>query len=381
MGTRCAAGWRGGVGEALEDHGWGRGSGTNCGLGALCKRIPGSRGAVLPFTDARRRGSFTRANTIARPSLLELFARRASLPLLVSALAAVLQAVPAQAQAVRTFVSAQGLDTNACSVTAPCRTFQAALAVTAPGGEINVLNTAGYGSLTITKAVSIVADGVTAGVLGPSGGTGVTVNAGPNDVINLRGLDVEGQGSAAQGIVFNTGQALNIQKTTVRGFAYAGINFVPNASASIFVSDSLVANNGSYGILIDPTGSGAVNGVMTRVLVNQNGMASNGIGIFVYGALGTGTLNITVADSVTASNYYGIAASSSTVMVRNSTISNNVVGIRADHAANVLVGQSTLTGNGTGWQATNGGVLSSYTNNNVNGNTANGSASGSVGLQ
>jgi hypothetical protein len=175
---------------------------------------------------------------------------------------------------------------------------------------------------------------------------------------------------------------LNIQKTTVRGFTSTGVNFAPNASAmtSIFVSDSLVANNGSYGILINPTGSGAVNGVVTRVLANQNGMASSGMGIFVYGA-GTTGVNVTVADSVAASNYYGIGAASSNVMVRNSTISNNAVGIRAAQAATVLVGQSTLTGNGTGWQATNGGVLSSYTNNNVNGNTANGSASGSVALQ
>jgi len=307
--------------------------------------------------------------------------RKWALQITLTVMSIVLHAVPAQAQAARTFVSAQGLDTNPCSVTAPCRTFQGAFGMTAAGGEINVLNSAGYGPITITKAISIIADGVTAGVLGPSGGAALTINAGPSDVINLRGLDIEGEGAAAVGIQFNSGQTLNLQKTTVRGFSNIGINFVPNANASIFVSDTLVANNATYGIYVGPSGSAAVNGVFTHVLANQNGAASNGMGFLIYGGSSTGSLNVTVADSVAASNYYGIGAASSSVMVRNSTISNNAVGVRAAQSATVLVGQSTLTGNGTGWQATNGGVLNSYANNNVNGNATNGAASGTIALQ
>jgi hypothetical protein len=307
--------------------------------------------------------------------------RKFALQIIFTVMSIALHTVSAQAQAARTFVSAQGVDTNACSVTAPCRTFQAAFAMTAAGGEINVLNSAGYGPLTITKAISIIADGVTAGVLGPSGGTAVTINAGPSDIINLRGLDIEGEGAAAVGIQFNSGQALNVQKTTVRGFSSVGIYFIPNANASIFVSDTLVANNATYGIYVGPSGSAAVNGVFAHVIANQNGIASSSMGFMIYGGSSTGPLNVTIADSVAANNYYGIGAASSSVMVRNSTISNNAIGIRAAQAATVLVGQSTLTGNGTGWQATNGGVLSSYANNNVNGNSTNGAPSGTIALQ
>src|SRR5438034_10850509 len=57
---------------------------------------------------------------------------------------------------VRTFVSGQGNDSNSCSVTQPCRTLQAAMALTLAGGEIYVLNSAGYGSVTINKSVTIV---------------------------------------------------------------------------------------------------------------------------------------------------------------------------------------------------------------------------------
>jgi len=77
----------------------------------------------------------------------------------------------------------------------------------------------------------------------------------------------------------------------------------------------------------------------------------------------------------------GIGASSSAVMVRNSTVSSNGVGIAADQAAVVRVGQSTMTANGTAWQATNGGQVQSYSNNNVVGNTTDGTVTSTVALQ
>src|SRR5215813_2868704 len=72
----------------------------------------------------------------------------------------------------RTYVSAQGIDANGCVVTAPCRTLQAALALTVAGGEIFVLNSANYGAVTINKAVTITSEGAIAGVLATSG-TGI----------------------------------------------------------------------------------------------------------------------------------------------------------------------------------------------------------------
>jgi hypothetical protein len=65
----------------------------------------------------------------------------------------------AQAQATRTWVSGVGDDANPCSRTAPCKTFAGALSKTAAGGEISVLDPGGFGAVTITKSISIVADG------------------------------------------------------------------------------------------------------------------------------------------------------------------------------------------------------------------------------
>ena len=58
----------------------------------------------------------------------------------------------AQAQASRTWVSGVGDDANPCSRTAPCKTFAGAISKTAARGEIDALDPAGFGALTITKA-------------------------------------------------------------------------------------------------------------------------------------------------------------------------------------------------------------------------------------
>jgi hypothetical protein len=56
----------------------------------------------------------------------------------------------AQAQATRTWVSGVGDDVNPCSRTAPCKTFAGAISKTATNGEINCLDPAGYGAVTVT---------------------------------------------------------------------------------------------------------------------------------------------------------------------------------------------------------------------------------------
>src|SRR5690348_16876914 len=110
---------------------------------------------------------------------------------------------PAFAQASRTWVSGVGDDANPCSRTAPCKTFAGAISKTVAGGEIDVLDPGGFGTLTITKSITIDGHNVTAGVL-VTGVNGFVVAAGANDVVNLRGLDINGVGSGLSGIRINT---------------------------------------------------------------------------------------------------------------------------------------------------------------------------------
>src|SRR3954463_5239202 len=93
------------------------------------------------------------------------------------ALALIALALPASAsaQATRTWVSGVGDDVNPCSRTAPCKTFAGAISKTANGGEIDALDPGGFGTITITKAITIDGTGTFASILN-SGVNGVNVN-------------------------------------------------------------------------------------------------------------------------------------------------------------------------------------------------------------
>jgi hypothetical protein len=116
----------------------------------------------------------------------------ASLPTIAGALLAFgLSAAPAQAGPNRTWVSGHGTDSGGCTRAAPCKTFAFALTQTAAGGEIDVLDPGGYGPVTITKAMSIVNDGVGVAAIGAPSGNAITINAGGDDSVHLRGLTID----------------------------------------------------------------------------------------------------------------------------------------------------------------------------------------------
>src|ERR1700741_495307 len=114
-------------------------------------------------------------------------------------LAVCLLALPAHAQATRTWVSGVGDDANPCSRTAPCKTFAGAISKTAAFGEINVLDPGGFGNVTITKSITLRSDHVEAGVLA-SGNNGIVVNVASTDVVTLDGLDIVGVANALNGV-------------------------------------------------------------------------------------------------------------------------------------------------------------------------------------
>ena len=218
------------------------------------------------------------------------------------ALAATLPAAPTSALSARTFVSPTGSDANNCSLATPCRFFQAAFAKTNAGGEIAVLGTAGYNNgatFTINKAISIVnPGGFEAGIVVPSGGTGIVISAGVNDAVNLRGLTIEGGGVGTVGIRFNTGKSLTIENCAIQHVTGDGIDFLPNAASNLSISNTVMSNNGGDGVGIEPSGSAAVTAVFDRVQAKNNGAS----GIVSVGANSTGTFIGTVYDSVATGN-------------------------------------------------------------------------------
>jgi hypothetical protein len=287
-----------------------------------------------------------------------------------------LPAASAQAAgAARTFVSATGSDTNNCTnVATPCRHLAAAYAATAPNGEIYVLDPANYGSLIITGPVSIEGHGW-ASIAPAANSAAIIIRANAGDKINIIGVVLDGAGAEnTSGIAFNGGGSLTVRDSVIRNFVNYGVNYAPNVSSQLFVSNTVVSDNGYIGISIQSAGPGTVTGVLDHVQIENN--ASDGLNANT-GLTGTQTINLTVTDSVSASNKTtGITVQSFgpfpvSIMVRDSTIANNIFQglVAINTGATILVTRSTITGNSTAWDTFASGVLASYGDNNIDGNT------------
>jgi hypothetical protein len=288
------------------------------------------------------------------------------------------QAAPAHAQIARTYVSSFGSDANNCDRPTPCRTFQRAHNQTLANGEITVLDPGGYGAVTITKNISIINDGVgEAGALVSGGGTGITVSAPADAAVSLRGLTIKGIGwGGGNGIVFISGKSLSIENCVVRNLTDLGfgILFQPSSGASsLLVSNTLVADNSNNGIWVSAFGSATVKAALDGVEVYNN----SGHGVLAAGQSGsTGTIDVTVSDSVSAGNVAGFTALSSngatSLMLADSVAANNLIGVWAfNSGATVRMGESTITGNTASWLNVGGsgaGTVSSYGDNNIDGN-------------
>ena len=193
----------------------------------------------------------------------------------------------AQAQATRTWVSGVGDDANPCSRTAPCKTFAGAISKTAPGGEIDALDPAGYGGVTITKAITIDGGGGQVASILVAGTNGITVNAGVNDVVTLRNLRINGivgTGSGGlNGIRYLAGAALHVENCNIFGFTGDGINVATTATSSLFVNNTFLTNNGN-GIQIAPSS----NSFARSMLVQVRALDNSGFGFLLNAGAGSG---------------------------------------------------------------------------------------------
>lgn len=179
-------------------------------------------------------------------------------------------------QASRTWVSGVGDDANPCSRTAPCKTFAGAISKTAAGGEIDALDPAGYGALTITKAITIDGGGGQVASVLVSGTNGIVVQAGPSDVVILRNLRFNGIGTGINGIRFLSGKDLNVENCFIFGFTTNGIDIALNqaTAASAHIINTIIKNNGGVGVRAANAVTPAVG-----VIVDQSHMILNNIGV------------------------------------------------------------------------------------------------------
>jgi hypothetical protein len=289
--------------------------------------------------------------------------------LLISTFAFVLPA-HAAGSLTRTFVSSTGVDTNPCTIAAPCASFAAAYAAVAAGGIIAALDPGKYGPVTITSTVTIDGNGWAA-ITAPNvnNGAGITINGLSNDKIILRGLIVDGAGGAPYGIVFNSGDTLTIDDIVIRNISAFGLAFLSSVGTTqtqtLSVSNSHFFSNAN-GVSIQAFGSGAIGASFARTefIGNQSeGLTS---------LTGGGSVAIAVTDSVAANNGdRGFVINSGNVgtinlLLTRCQVANNAAGVEAVKVgATIWLAQSTLTGNASGYLRTIGGVVNSYGDNYI----------------
>ena len=180
----------------------------------------------------------------------------------------------AQAQATRTWVSGVGDDVNPCSRTAPCKTYAGAISKTAAGGEINCLDPGGFGSVMITKSMTIDCTGTQGSIIG-SGNNGFTINA-ASAVVRLRGLNLNGASTGLNGINILAASSVSIENTIIDGFT-VGV-FSADGGAQVFVSNVTLRNNGT-GL---SAGAGTTIHLLgDRIFGNKVGLAAKGSGSII----------------------------------------------------------------------------------------------------
>lgn len=290
----------------------------------------------------------------------------------------------ATAQATRTWVSGVGDDVNPCSRTAPCKTFAGAISKTAAGGEINALDPGGFGTITITKSLTIDGAGTNASILA-SLTTGVTINAGATDVITLRNLSINGVGNGVNGIRILAAKTVIIENCVIAGFSGTGTSGrgisdvrTTAGAGNLFVTNTNINRNSQHHIVINPGAGATINAAITNVRLEDS---TGGSGLLV-----SNSSNVLIRDSVISGNFgNGIFAEEFVgavdVNVENCSITNNGTGVITSAGTPFIrLSNAMITGNSTGISGAN---IFSFGNNRIAGNNAgNGPPSGgNIGQQ
>jgi hypothetical protein len=284
----------------------------------------------------------------------------------------------AQAQANRTWVSGVGDDLNPCSRTAPCKTFAGAISKTAEGGEIDALDPAGYGTLTITKAITV--DGGTgsgwASVLA-SGISGMTVNIAtaninhPNDaVVILRNITFNGisqspSAAGTNGINYLRAARVYVENCQFENFSTTGITANLGTTSGALTVVDCVFDNVNTAVLSNAT-SPAFNVLQfehNRVVGSSNGINANtqtfgNVRDSYFGALG-------------GTNGGVRAGTGSTMNIENSMFVNNNIGVNVN-GGTIRLSNCDFFQNATGVAT---GTAESANNNKFRGNTTDGATS------
>lgn len=300
--------------------------------------------------------------------------RHHSVAVLLAGLLASFAASDAGAQQLdRVFVSQRsGGDKSGCGgIDKPCATFSFAATRALAGGRVMVLDSGEYGSVTITKSLTIEApEGVFALTSRPTAPSrsAVEVDAGVDGVVTLRGLTMSSNPilpSVGYGVQLLTGRVLHVEKCTFDGFSTGGVSVVPfSGEHDIFITGSVFRGNGD-GVTFGQAGTSSVRGTVDRCTFERNyvgialhdgavasirdcTIAGNILdGIVAGGSSGAALTEFNVERCLISGNDQGVGFNNVNARgrVSNTTVVNNRVGVSAGGNELLTRGNNTVEGN------------------------------------
>ena len=253
--------------------------------------------------------------------------------------------VPASAQPSKIFLASFGNDASDGGRLTPKRSLQAGHDAVAAGGTLVILDTAGYGALAITKSLNVtVPPGVNGFVTVSGTANGISISAGAADTISLRGLIIEGGGTATNGgngILASKAGALIVEDCLIRNF-YNGVLF-DGANTSRLVVRGGAVRNVQYGYTAQTSAVGAT---VTAVIDNVTVTDASVRAISTFAAAGA-TTGMAVRDCTVVRSGNGLRVSGSTIVAEGCTLDGNTYAFfkTADSGTIISRGTNTLINN------------------------------------
>jgi hypothetical protein len=280
-------------------------------------------------------------------------------------------ATPIYAQT-RTWVSGVGSDANPCSRTAPCQTFAGAISKTATGGEINCLDPGGFGTVNITKAITIDCN-YTHGSILAANTNGVLVN-GAGIHVTLRGLSINGANTTTgNGVRILQAGSVTIDDTVIEHFGGTGTNGrgvtieTSTANVRVTIQNSQIDHVNNIGVHSVPT---AGNVILSMDNVQVSSSANAGVALR---QLTTAIINRLSATNSLLGAGLTLELTGANATVTNSNLSNNAFGVFNGNGGNPILrlASSVVTNNTTDGLRINAGQVISSGNNVIRGNSGN----------
>ena len=303
----------------------------------------------------------------------------------VAFLAALFLSASAHALIFRAYLASDGNDAHPCTLTQPCRLLPAALAATASGGEIWMLDSANYNTATVTidKSVSILAVPGAVGSVVATGGPALTITTlGTVALRNLVIVPLPGSGATHGVSMVGAAASLTIENSLIANLPGEGVRV--EFAGTVKITDTIIRNNGGYAVWLQ----GDVRGSISRTQMLGNGFG----GVRVYGTAAV-TTAASITDSIISGGIDGvyvhtiIAGADARAFVARSTIVGTNYALQSLTPGSVgstliTVSYGVITNNGFGWFITGpNSVIKSLGNNDFADNTSNTGSLTSTPLQ